>query len=502
MTWSPAVRYSVAMPSQTSLKKMRLCLSKLLGAAAVIVSLLPSGVDAKSTSGAQCIQSAARPYSTISSAAKKKLIVLTPKADTSVAVDMTDYVRGLEKACKKNWRPPRSSTCSTRIHTLFRIDSNGKFSDIKLGAHSSHPLEEAAALSAIRKTAFYKPLPAGCLSFVYMDFTFHFNVVNSALDNYADQETSRSLVRNLERAESRRDRLSIARSLLDLARYEHSQQRESWARHYYEKAISTFRGANSESADFSAALFEFAEICFGDENFAEAEGYFGEGLRISEKCWRETGDERLPYVAALKGRMLCRQAFSLLYSGGDLDKAILLFDSVKVEAGKTAPADRGLFIDALAGSARCYFKKKNYTRSSELYQNALNETLRLNNGHRGNIAYLRKSLADAYFHEKEFDLALGYYNQAEKDYLRLGNENNWPAEINENWLACMRAPQKIFLLREYESAEQVKQWQKEDVQKARGKAYGWVTLAFCGSLVGLLFSLIFSRKKAANVSPS
>lgn len=498
MTWSATFRSSAQTLYSASAKKLQLCRSVLIGAAAVNALLMPAGADGKSVPRPQGAQSSSASSTFIASEPKKSLIVLTPKADTSVAVDMTEYVRGLEKACKKNWHPPRSNSCSTRIHTLFRIDSDGKFSDIKLGAHSSHPREEEAALAALRKTAAYKPLPAGCPAFVDMDFTFTFNVIGSNLDNYADQETSRSLVRNLERAELRKDRLSIGRSLLDLGRYEHSQQRDSWARYYYEKAISVFGEANCENADFLAALFEFAEICFDDRNFSDAEKYYGRALKISEKLWK--GDSILPYVAAWKGKMLCRQAFSLIYSGGDIDKAILLFDATKVEAGRTA--DRGLFIDALAGTARCCFEKKDYARASELYQNALNETLRFNNGDSGNVAYLRKSLADAYFHNRDFDVAVSYYGQAEKDYLRLGNETNWPAQIDKNWIACIRAQQKISLLREYELPEQIKQWEKEDVQKATGKAYGWVTWAFCGSLVGLLFSLIFSRKKPASVSPN
>lgn len=420
-----------------------------------------------------------------------------PKRETVCGradVDFGPYIHYLQKLLKANWHSPRGQ--SIKILTAFRIDQSGNLSDLRLASHGPYRFEKAA-LEAVRSAAPFKPLPQGSPPKVDIEFTFDHGEYGAASDNGADFATSKLLMSNLERAEKVNDSLKMSRALLELARYEHSQQRTNWSVQYYERALVTFRDMKSVSKEYSQMLFELAQIYLHQDQFAKAEPLYRECLKVSESLWEKNNESHLSYVAAERGRIRCQLAFSALYSGGRIKEVAELFDLVIVDAGKSKPADKALFVDSLAGKAHCFLREKDYDNALTYFHCALSEALRFRSEDKPNIAQLKRAIADCYLQKKQMDVSLAYYRQAEKNFYDLCNQKGWTADLTKAWQACCRSQEKILLLQEYELAEQNKVQERELVEKAHSKAYGWLSFAFAGSLVGILINLIFFRKRNA-----
>ncbi|MDR1327299.1 MAG: TonB C-terminal domain-containing protein [Heliobacteriaceae bacterium] len=72
--------------------------------------------------------------------------------------DFVSYMKTLQKDIKANWKPPKADE-NIRVVAQFKINKNGKLSDLKLIKSSVNEEMNNAALEAINKTAPFKPLP-------------------------------------------------------------------------------------------------------------------------------------------------------------------------------------------------------------------------------------------------------------------------------------------------------------------------------------------------------
>ena len=106
--------------------------------------------------------------------------ILSPQASTGSdkTVDFGPFMLEMQRRIKKNWYPPRS-TKSLKLVTLFKVDHDGKISNVKV----TEPAQEAessadtsAALKAINETRL-PPLPPNAESSVDVQFTFTYNIL-------------------------------------------------------------------------------------------------------------------------------------------------------------------------------------------------------------------------------------------------------------------------------------------------------------------------------------
>ncbi|MBR6297893.1 MAG: TonB family protein [Candidatus Gastranaerophilales bacterium] len=92
------------------------------------------------------------------------------------------YIKDLEELIKSNWHPQKSDT-SKSVEILFEIDKNGNIEYKKVINPSGDDNFDKNAISAIKSTGKYKPIPSECKSnSVPVEFTFAYNVESSIQD--------------------------------------------------------------------------------------------------------------------------------------------------------------------------------------------------------------------------------------------------------------------------------------------------------------------------------
>lgn len=67
------------------------------------------------------------------------------------------------------------------VSVLFRVDSNGKMTDLKIDQSAGIAIADKAALEAATNAAPFRPLPAGSPDHVDIKFTFDYNVFTGKL---------------------------------------------------------------------------------------------------------------------------------------------------------------------------------------------------------------------------------------------------------------------------------------------------------------------------------
>lgn len=97
--------------------------------------------------------------------------------DGSVAanadVNFGPYMQQLQRRLKRNWNPPASAVArAVTVH--FRIQSDGRISNLRLARSSGIGGCDSAALQAVESASPVMPLPAGSAGSVPIEFTFEY----------------------------------------------------------------------------------------------------------------------------------------------------------------------------------------------------------------------------------------------------------------------------------------------------------------------------------------
>lgn len=86
------------------------------------------------------------------------------------------YMDDLQKDIKRNWNPPRGDE-SKRVVLLFKLDKQGTLLSVKVVQSSGSKSADEAAISAVEKSAPFKPLPIDFTGDnVDIQFTFDYKV--------------------------------------------------------------------------------------------------------------------------------------------------------------------------------------------------------------------------------------------------------------------------------------------------------------------------------------
>ena len=104
-----------------------------------------------------------------------------PGIDAIKEPDFGPYMRELQRRIKMNWDPPKGNE-SKRVVLLFSISKDGRLLSIKVHKSSGLTAADNAAMSAVKLTAPFKPLPAEFKGqSVDIQFTFDYNVFGGSL---------------------------------------------------------------------------------------------------------------------------------------------------------------------------------------------------------------------------------------------------------------------------------------------------------------------------------
>lgn len=104
-----------------------------------------------------------------------------PGIDAIKEPDFGPYMRELQRRIKMNWDPPKGNE-SKRVILLFSISKDGRLLSIKVYKSSGLEAADNAAMTAVKLTAPFKPLPAEFKGqSVDIQFTFDYNVFGGSL---------------------------------------------------------------------------------------------------------------------------------------------------------------------------------------------------------------------------------------------------------------------------------------------------------------------------------
>ena len=107
---------------------------------------------------------------------QKDSVIGRPYEDKKSNIDWKTYIKDLEETVKSNWHPPVSGH-SASAEILFEIEKNGSISVKQVVSSSGNKDFDNKAVSAIEKTAKYKPLPKNFTQdYILISFTFNYNL--------------------------------------------------------------------------------------------------------------------------------------------------------------------------------------------------------------------------------------------------------------------------------------------------------------------------------------
>lgn len=94
-------------------------------------------------------------------------------------VDFNPWMRKIQKDIKNNWHPPKGSE-SKKVVVMFSVDKYGLLLHSEVTVSSGIIEVDEAALSAIKDTADFDPLPEGFKKqSIDIQFTFDYNVFSN-----------------------------------------------------------------------------------------------------------------------------------------------------------------------------------------------------------------------------------------------------------------------------------------------------------------------------------
>jgi TonB family protein len=103
------------------------------------------------------------------------------QATATDAVDFAPYMARLQKSIKRNWFPPKKES-SQKTQVTFSLARDGTISNLRVTQSSGDQDEDQAGLRAVQKLGKAEPLPLGADAKVDIQFSFDYNVFNSAKD--------------------------------------------------------------------------------------------------------------------------------------------------------------------------------------------------------------------------------------------------------------------------------------------------------------------------------
>ena len=107
-----------------------------------------------------------------------------PGIDALKEPDFGPYMKELQRRIKMNWDPPKGNE-SKRVVLLFSIARDGRLLNIKVSKSSGLPAADQAAISAVKLTAPFRPLPVEYKrDSVDIQFTFDYNVFGGGISGY------------------------------------------------------------------------------------------------------------------------------------------------------------------------------------------------------------------------------------------------------------------------------------------------------------------------------
>lgn len=123
---------------------------------------------------------------TIKSVFNKSGVSSSQKEDMKDA-GWASYMKKMQHSIKANWNPPSENTNSSTV-LQYRVQEDGRITNIKIGKSSGNKRMDEAAIKALNDTSPLEPLPEFFTGkFVDVNFTFNYNYKRSVFDKLQKQ---------------------------------------------------------------------------------------------------------------------------------------------------------------------------------------------------------------------------------------------------------------------------------------------------------------------------
>lgn len=123
---------------------------------------------------------------TIKSVFNKSGVSSSQKEDMKDA-GWASYMKKMQHSIKANWNPPSENTNSSTV-LQYRVQKDGRITNIKIGKSSGNKRMDEAAIKALNDTSPLEPLPEFFTGkFVDVNFTFNYNYKRSVFDKLQKQ---------------------------------------------------------------------------------------------------------------------------------------------------------------------------------------------------------------------------------------------------------------------------------------------------------------------------
>ena len=396
-------------------------------------------------------------------------------------VDFGPYMANMQRRIKAHWFPPRGKE-SKRVKVSFRLDGEGKATDVKVVDSSKDKPADEAAVLAVEKAAPFRSLPSGAPPTVDIEFTFDYNVFNRGKTTKENE-----LLTRLRRGYEVKSQKEIIESLVALADYEVEKKQTSQAKDHYKQAIDLLHKRNPLSEEFLAEqLTALGDIYYEADDYESCQPLYKECLAIREKD---------PSNAGSLGEARRDMAYTLLYLDDDnADEAKVLFEKSLRDAQESS--DDELALDVKQGIAHCYWKNSEHAKALPLYQFVLNQKKQKSPGEFADLGYRSKDVADCLYELHNYRESLPYFKDA-RQLLEKAGKNTEDNELTDARQKITEISQRLNVPVEAEPIAKL----DDQKQKSIDKAYAWLPYAFGGSLLALLVIAISnSKNKTLDIS--
>lgn len=123
---------------------------------------------------------------TIKSVFNKSGVSSSQKEDMKDA-GWASYMKKMQHSIKANWNPPSENANSSTV-LQYRVQKDGRITNIKIGKSSGNKRMDEAAIKALNDTSPLEPLPEFFTGkFVDVNFTFNYNYKRSVFDKLQKQ---------------------------------------------------------------------------------------------------------------------------------------------------------------------------------------------------------------------------------------------------------------------------------------------------------------------------
>lgn len=249
-----------------------------------------------------------------------------------IQVDLSAYMREVERKIKNHWHPPKSDT-SKQVIAVFKVARDGSVSHLKILEQSGVAGLDAASIAAVQQAAPFAQLPKGAPKVIDIQFCFEYNVKGSGsggragVVSFLERVTEKwnnaesEAYNKLTAAKNGKDETAVYDAELKLAKIYTDRGKYPAAIELFQSALKALEKKPDKLTLYGKTFGHLAIVYSLQGKTAEAETEFKKSLDILDQ---EGGRPSDPEVAEI-----LKEYGKVLYKAKKIDEANKIFARLK-----------------------------------------------------------------------------------------------------------------------------------------------------------------------------